>query len=69
MIILKATDTDGTTQFFNLDKILSMTPSQDGQRVKILMGAGLYWWVAAESMEVINQPLKELVRIVRGGAL
>ena len=54
MNLLKVTTTDGQTEYLNLDRILSLQPSEDGKRVKILMGAGLYWWVWADSMRITN---------------
>lgn len=54
MQLLKATTTDGETELFNIDRIISLKPSEDGSRVKILMGAGLYWWVWADSITQTN---------------
>lgn len=54
MNYLKATTTDGITEYFNADKILTLQPSEDGERVKILMGAGLYWWVWSDSITQSN---------------
>ena len=54
MNLLKAITTDGQTEYFNLDRILSLQPSEDGERVKILIGAGLYWWVWADSITQTN---------------
>lgn len=50
MKFLKATSIDGDTEYFNLDKILTVRPLPDGERVKILLGAGLYWTVYRDSM-------------------
>ena len=52
MILLRATTTDGKREYFNPVKILTLQPNEDGTRVKILMGAGLHWWVWADSMEL-----------------
>lgn len=49
MKFLKATTTDGQTEYFNLEKILTITPIS-GDRVKILLGAGLYWTVYKDSI-------------------
>lgn len=60
-IFLKATTTEGKTELFNLDRVLNITPNKNGT-VKILMGAGLYWTVYADSIEYIdciNDLLKE----------
>ena len=54
MNLLKVTTTEGKREFLNLDRILSIQESADGTQVKILMGAGLYWWVWADSMRVTN---------------
>lgn len=54
MNYLKATTTDGVTEYFNADKILTLQPSENGERVKILMGAGLYWWVWSDSITQTN---------------
>ncbi len=59
---LKATTTDNTTELFNLDKVISISPRAHGT-VKILMGAGLHWHVYADTIEYvdcINDLLKEI---------
>ena len=66
MNLLKVTTTDGQTEYLNLDSILSLQPSEDGKRVKILMGAGLYWWVWAESITVLNASYNEIQNILGG---
>ena len=66
MIILKATDKDGQTQYFNLNLILNMTPSSDGKRIKILMGGGLFWWVDADTIEILNYSNKQTICELRG---
>ena len=66
MNLLKVTTTDGHTEYLNLDRILSLQPSEDGKRVKILMGAGLYWWVWAESITVLNASYNEIQNILGG---
>lgn len=60
MKFLQATDIDGTTEFFNLDKIISIRPLPCGERVKILMGAGLYWTVTKESIKIVN--LEDIIK-------
>lgn len=52
MKFLKAITTDDQMEYFALDKILTVTPQ--GDNVKILMGAGLYWRVKKESMEIVD---------------
>ena len=59
MKFLKATTTDGQTEFFNLEKILTITPLH-GNRAKILLGAGLYWTVEKESIEIIT--LEDIIK-------
>ena len=54
MKLLKITTTDGETEYLNLDRILSILPK--GEKVKILMGAGLYWWAERETMEILSIP-------------
>lgn len=54
MILLRATTTNGKRECFNPDKILTLQLNEDGTRVKILMGAGLHWWVWAGSMALTN---------------
>ena len=54
MKLLKIITTDGETEYLNLDRILSIMPK--GQKVKILMGAGLYWWAERETMEILTLP-------------
>lgn len=66
MTLLKAVDKDGQTQYFNLNLIVNMTPSNDGKRIKILMGAGLFWWVDADSIEILNYSFKQTVCELRG---
>lgn len=59
MKFLKATTTDGKTEYFNLANILTITPL-DGDRVKILMGAGLYWTVWRDSLQVWDMSNAEI---------
>ena len=66
MNLLKATTTEGAIEYFNLDRILSLQPSEDGTKVKILMGAGLYWWVWAESITILNASYNEIQSILGG---
>ena len=62
---IKATTTEGKTELFNLEKILSFTPNNNGT-VKILMGAGLYWNVYADSIEYLDC-INELMQAIKGG--
>jgi hypothetical protein len=59
---LQATTTDGKTEYFNLEKILTISPI-DGERVKILMGAGLFWYIERDSMRVWDMSNKEIEEI------
>lgn len=59
MKFLKATTTDGKTEYFNLNKILTITPL-NGDTVKILMGAGLYWTVERDSLQVWDMSNAEI---------
>jgi len=62
-LFITATTTEGKTELFNVNKVLSFVPNYDKETVKILMGAGLYWTVYADSIEYIdciNDLLKEL---------
>lgn len=55
MKILKINLADtGEVEFLNLEKIISFKPQ--GERVKILMGAGLYWYAERETMEILELP-------------
>ena len=62
MKFLKATTIDGKTEYFNLDRILTISPI-NGDRVKILMGAGLFWTVERDSMSVWDMSNKEIEEI------
>ena len=54
MRYLKATTTDGQREYFNLDKIMTIQESADGTRLKLFLGAGLYWWVWADSLRITD---------------
>jgi hypothetical protein len=54
MKYLKATTIEGKREFFNLDKIMTIQENADGTRLKIFMGAGLYWWVWADSLRITD---------------
>lgn len=62
---LQATTTDGKIELFNLDQILSIQPNGNGT-TKILMGAGLYWTVYTDSIEIIDCT-NDLLKAIRGG--
>ena len=59
MKYLKATTTDGQREYFNLDKIMTIQESADGTRLKLFLGAGLYWWVWADSLRITD--LREIL--------
>lgn len=53
MNFLKAITTDGKTELFNVDNILTIQPNENGL-TKILLAPNLYWWVNSESIEWVN---------------
>lgn len=54
MNFLKAITTEGKTEFFNVDHILNIQPDATNGITKILMGAGLYWWIHTDSIVWVN---------------
>ena len=55
MKFLKATTTDGTTEYFNIQNILTIKPyGENLSNLKILMGAGLHWIVKADTVEIVE---------------
>lgn len=54
MKFLQAITDDGKTEFFNLNRILTMTPSENGERVKILLAPNMYWWVWHNSIKIVD---------------
>lgn len=62
MKFLCATTTDGKREYFNLAQILTIQPI-DGDRVKILMGAGLHWTVERDSLQVWDMSDREIEAI------
>lgn len=61
MKFLKAITTEGKTEYFNVNQILTITPERSA--VKILMGAGLYYRVKPETMTFVD--LENLVNEVK----
>ena len=59
MRLLKVITTDGDLEYLNTERILSIMESKDGTKLKILMGAGLYWWVWADSLRLTS--IKDLL--------
>ena len=51
-LFLKTITTDGKTEYFNIRNILNVEPN--GENTKILMGAGLYWKVKTDSIEIVT---------------
>ena len=64
MNFLKAITTDGKTEVFNINNILTIQPHENGT-TKILMGANLVWWVHSASIEWINC-YNDLISIIDG---
>ena len=64
-IFISATTTEGTTELFNVNKVLSFLPNYDKGTVKILMGAGLYWTVYADSIKTVDC-VNELFAVIKG---
>ena len=55
MLYLKAITKDGSTEYLNTQHILSIKPYGENLKYfKILMGAGLYWMVKADTVEMIE---------------
>ena len=55
MKFIKAVTLEGNTEYFNADHVLSITPN--GNSIKILMGAGLYWNVKPGTLEIVSLQL------------
>lgn len=55
---------DGKTELFNTDHILTIRPNNDGTTAKILMGAGLFWDIYIDSIEIVEcwNELKEAIK-------
>lgn len=55
MKLLKAITKDGSTEYFNPQHVLSIKPCGNNfEDLKILMGAGLYWYVKADTVEMVE---------------
>lgn len=57
---------DGKTEFFNLDKILNITPNPEQNRAKILMGGGLYWSVYLDSIVIMDLRNADFLDALKG---
>lgn len=64
MMFLKAITTDNTTELINLDNVVSISLRTPGT-VKILVGAGLYWHVYADTIEYVDC-INELLNSIQG---
>ena len=62
MNYIKAITTDRKTELFNLEKVMLITPRDNGT-TKILMGAGLVWWVHTDSIMWANS-FNEVIRAI-----
>lgn len=61
MKFLKAITKDGSTEFFNMQNILSIKPCGNNyEDLKILMGAGVYWMVKVNTVEIVD--LKDIIK-------
>ena len=55
MLYLKAITDGGSVEYFNPQHILTMKPCGENLKyLKILMGAGLYWNVKADTVEFVE---------------
>ena len=66
-IFIRATTTEGKIELFNTERILTIQPKKNGT-TKILMGAGLYWDVITDSIEIIDC-INDLLTEIRGAKL
>lgn len=62
MNFLKAISTDGKTELFNIDNILTIQPNENGL-TKILLAPNLYWWVHTDSIVWVNS-YNELIAVI-----
>lgn len=62
MNFLKAITIEGKTELFNIENILTIQPNENGT-TKILMGAGLVWWVHTDSIMWANS-FNEVIRAI-----
>lgn len=61
MKFLKAITKDGSTEFFNTQNILSIRPCGNNfEDLKILMGAGMYWFVKVDTVEIVD--LEDIIK-------
>lgn len=50
---------EGDTELFNVSQIVNINPRKNGYEIKILMGAGLAWFVYKDSMEIVELEITE----------
>ncbi len=55
MQYIKAIDTEGKTQIINLSKIINIS-KYPNDNIKLLAGAGLYWEIQPNTIELIDCP-------------
>lgn len=61
MLYLKVITKDGSVEYLNTQHILSIMPYGESLKYfKILMGAGLYWIVKANTVEIVE--LSEIIK-------
>lgn len=63
MRFIKATTTEGQTEIFNLERVLTFRPYGNGT-AQILMGAGLFWTVYTDSIQYLDC-VNELLQAVK----
>lgn len=56
---------EGKTEFFNLDRVLNIAPHAKSGTSKILMGAGLYWDVYTDTMEIVELGAPQSLNIIK----
>ena len=55
MLFLKAITMEGKTEYFNTSKIISIQLLGKNQnKVKILMGSGMYWIIQSNTMQIMT---------------
>ena len=53
-IVSSPSEHEGDVEFFNLSHVLNIMPRGNGYELKILMGAGLAWFVYRDSVEIVE---------------
>lgn len=65
MKFIKLTSNNGITDFINLEKVLTITPLENGQ-IKILLGAGLYYTGDGKTAALVDLSDNNINNLVRG---